>query len=343
MTIRLIDGFDLYNGIVANIGLAAKWTNMAGSGTLVGAGRFGGQCMRGWSANPWQRGTVSSTTYSIGVAVRMPNLVITATNYAFLMLANGTISGSCQMGFNITSAGSIVGLRGSFYNSMNTILGTSPTGVITAGTWHYVEVEVTIGTGTSGSFNVYVDNVLVLAVSGVNTAQTGATTTNTIGLMGVCNGNFLEFDDLYVTDTFTRLGERRVETLAVTADTADKDWTPSTGSVNYAMVDEIPVNSTDYVSASTVGDLDLYTIADLSSSPTTIDAVQATMFAEKTDATSRSIAAVFDISATQLTGANHSLAVGISKFDTIFETKPGGGAWDATAVNALTGGPKVTV
>jgi hypothetical protein len=59
-------------------------------------------------------------------------------------------------------------------------------------------------------------------------------------------------DDVYITNTSTRLGESRVVVLYPNADTADADWTRSTGVDHYATVDETTVNGdTDTSSAST--------------------------------------------------------------------------------------------
>ena len=89
-------------------------------------------------------------------------------------------------------------------------------------------------------------------------------------------------DDVYVTNTSTRLGESRVAVLYPSADTAHADWTPSTGTDHYALVDETTVNSdTDYVASGTVGDLDLYEVGDLPFTPESIHAVQVTTCARK--------------------------------------------------------------
>ena len=88
--------------------------------------------------------------------------------------------------------------------------------------------------------------------------------------------------DVYVTNGRTRLGESGVAVLYPSADTADADWTPSTGTDHYATVDETTVNGdAGYVASGTVGDLDLYEIGDLPFVPDGIHAVQVTMCARK--------------------------------------------------------------
>jgi hypothetical protein len=68
----------------------------------------------------------------------------------------------------------------------------------------------------------------------------------------------MDWNDIYVNDG-TRLGPSRVDTLRPIADTAEADRTASAGADHYAVEDETTINGdTDYVSAATPGDLDLY-------------------------------------------------------------------------------------
>lgn len=70
-------------------------------------------------------------------------------------------------------------------------------------------------------------------------------------------------DDLAFNDTSGSYqnswpGLGGVYLLMPNADGSDNDWTPSTGSDNYAMVDEQPRNTTDWVQALGTGNVDLY-------------------------------------------------------------------------------------
>lgn len=51
-------------------------------------------------------------------------------------------------------------------------------------------------------------------------------------------------------------GEVKLMYLPVSADTAQADWTPSSGSDHYALVDEIPASDSDYLEADTNDDQD---------------------------------------------------------------------------------------
>jgi hypothetical protein len=131
-------------------------------------------------------------------------------------------------------------------------------------------------------------------VSGVDTKQQTADTITFFRLYGTdgtgAQPNVFSWDDIYVTDQGTRLGECRVVTLYPNGATADADWTPSGGEDNYEQVDESQVDGdTSYVASDTPGDLDIYTVTDLGFVPDTVHAAQLTMCARKDDAETREV------------------------------------------------------
>lgn len=337
MNILLIDGFDLYNGIGANAGVQSKWALNSTFQMVTEAGRFDGQSF-GTSVTTGRQLNrplaAASASISVGFAYKVTSLP--SGNTAFLHFLSDT---TYMVGLYVNADGSISAGR---FTSLTaaTVLATSVAAVIRQDTWHYIEAEITIS-DTVGVFNVYVDGEQVIALTNVDTRNGTPTTVNKIQL-GSTTTAFL-IDDLYVTDTAVRLGERRVQTLRPSADTATKNFVPSTGTSNYAMVDDVLADATDYVTGSTVGDLDLYELANIGGTPSVIDAVQIIAFAHKTDAASRNLALVADIAGTQNQSGNFALAASDMKLEYLLQAKPGGGAWDLAAVNALRIGPKVTL
>lgn len=347
MSIVLIDGTDLYNGTGTNTGLQAKWAlGTAATWSLV-TGRFGGQAVRrstasnanGYMERAWAGGGISSGT----IHVAMYFTAIPVNNTAETQHI-GLSSGATQtLGIRVDTAGAIRVYRNT-NRTAGTLLATSASGVVTAGVWNFFEIEFVIS-DAAGRVSIYMNGsgTPVINVSSVDT-NNAVTTVDTISF-GSCFGEGVSFDwdDLYITNSSTRSGERRVETVRPTADTAQKDFTPNTGSTNYTQVDDTTANGdTDYVQASTVGNTDRYTFGALSSTPSTISAVQVTSFAEKTDAASRTINLQVKSGATTSDGSAFSLAASYGKFDRILETDPDtGSAWGASAVNAIEAGPKV--
>jgi hypothetical protein len=348
MAVVTIDGFDMYNGTGTNTGIQSKWI-IAGGGAPAGgmiAGRFGGQAVRfnGSAANTLDKILPASTAnVTVGVALRISNIPAgNPSQRGYIILKSG-VNFQCGVAFDAAAIISANRLSGDLSGAQ---LAVSSPGVWSANTWMYVEIEFVIST-TVGRITVYINGAQVLNITGVNTANLGVgTTVDTIHFGSLNGGNAptsIDYDDLYVCDVATKLGERRIETLRPSADSTPLNWTPDTGTVHFSRVNATLAQATTFVQATTVGDLDLYDLGNLSSSPSVIDAVQYNVFAQKTDATTRAVAAVGDLSGVQQQSGNFNLAASVSKFESLALTKPGGGSWAAADVNALKIGPKVTV
>lgn len=356
MAVTLFDGFDYYatGNSSGDGGVLQKWTQSGGTGNnTTTTGRFtGSRCWRnGANFTNWMGylfpGTYSS--FSAGVAVRVFGWSAYGTSVGQTPFISFDSGGTYQvsLGYN-TTTGLLEAFRNGATRSAGTLLGTSSTGFTISNTvlWYYVEVEVVIS-DTVGVFNVYLNGASVLSLSLQDTRNGAPTTINrvTIGSsLSSSNWAGMDFDDFYMTDTATRLGERKVETLMPSAD-GTITWTPSTGILNYAMVDEVQFSSTDYVQSSSVGSQDLYDVADLSAIPASIDAVGTFIWGSKTDAATRAITTALKSGATTSLGSDLTLASGGYLLQNrLFLTDPNtAAAWTSAAVNALQVGPKVTV
>jgi hypothetical protein len=339
----MIDGFDMYNGTGTTTGAGLKWTVTGGSSSLT-TGRFAGQGLlmgsSGSGAGRITRAFTGSPVTSVGIGVAI-NVNVMPTNdsvHGFISLLKGT---TYTFGLRITTTGGLEAYRLTAVNA-GVSLGTAPAGTITVG-WHYFEIAVTIS-DTVGTVLVKVDGSTVMNLSGLDT-NNAVTNVDTVSFGFNANnpgGLNIIVDDLYITDGAT-LGERKIETLYPSADTATKNWTPNSGTDNYSRVNETTVDGdTSYVQASTVGTRDLYTVGPLSSTPTVIDAVQIVSFMEKTDATTRTVYNSCQSAGTDSDGSAFALAATYGRFDRILSTDPnGGGSWTASRVNGLLIGPKI--
>lgn len=215
-----------------------------------------------------------------------------------------------------------------------TTLGTSA--VIWAsgdlGSWKYVEFEFTIN-NTTGSFNVYVDGVSVLSASGIDTQSTGNAFAGNMLVDFYANDQW-EFDDLYIGDT--RLGDRRVYSRSVVSDVAVA-FTPSTGSSNYATVDDNPLSSSDYNEASAASLRDQFTIDALGAVPTVISAVSVNYAHTKLDSGARTMRGGIVSGGSTGNGATVSPVLStIGAQQDIFATDPDTGtAWTIAGVDAI--------
>ena len=148
-------------------------------------------------------------------------------------------------------------------------------GVLTQGTWHYIEVEwkqTTIGNGPY--CKVYVDGNLVIDETNIDLA--GFTFFNTWGFRvgwgcsggnQIDNGNFFSFDDVYGmvldgVDHTAPLGACRVYAMRPASDES-VTFSPSVGGDNYALIDETDQDQTDYVESGVGGDIDKYGLTPL--------------------------------------------------------------------------------
>lgn len=345
MAVVLVEGFDLFNGTGVNTGLQSRWTTYSGTNYNLTTGRFGGQCFRASSSTNTgsvQKSFSASATVSFGFAYQCTTDVTATSLRPHVILLS---AGTTMVGFRFEENGAIDAYRLTG-TTAGTLLGSSADNVLALTTWHYLEFEVTIS-DTVGTIDVYVDGTSVLSLTGQDTRNGAPTTVNAIAIgnigTSVAGMGIHLFDDLYVVNTLGRLGERRVETLYPAADTAQSDFTPLSGSDNYAMVDEATADGdTSYVQASTVGNLDLYTIGAMSSTPTDIDAVQISAFAIKTDAAARTINLTVKSGATTDDGSAKTLAGSYGISDRLLLTDPDtAAAWTSTGVNSLQIGPKV--
>lgn len=325
MPITWIDGFEEYSSGNNMINAAYTNTNVVQYGD---AGRFSGSSLAFSNSDGRIRKSIPQTNeLSCGMAVKYGSTANTTSGN--LIVDFRSAAGAVVAYVGITNDGAVVVGRGEFITSNQLVV--SDGGVFSFGQWNYLEVEF-VRHASSGSANVYINGALVASVSGVNT---GVAAIGIVAFRNISNtrGNL---DDIYITDEATKLGECRVDTLVPSADTAQKDFAASSGSDNYAMVDELPVDGdTTYVSADAQTDADLYEIDGLSDSPATIYAVQVRAFARKTDTGLRTLRTKLVSDSTTANGVANALSESYQPVISTYELDPDTEApWTPEGVNA---------
>lgn len=344
MGFKILEGFDLYNGVGANFGLFSRWLNLSGGGSRSFiAGRFGGQALRmtdatGDTSIIRRAYAGAHSAFSIGFALR-ENDIVNLGNQPFFRME---LAGATQMSLYLDGGTGTVRV----YRGLGTtVLVTSAVGAFTDDTYNYYELRGLLDQAV-GWVELYINGVLIGRYDGDTCALAGTTMDGVLLQTGdhVGSGNSCDFDDLYVADESTRFGECRIETLRPMADTAQKQFTPQTGPSNYTNVDDPTFATADYVESSTAGHVDLYELADLSNTPETIHAVKPVISAWKTDAGGRLAATVIDSGGSQSTSGDIALSNDSSVYDgqTLTTDPQGGAAWTPARVNALKLGPKVS-
>ena len=337
MAIEHIDGFDHWttNTMTRHKG----WVSGTNLNTQF-AGRRGGTCLSVTSAATVYRKTATTDKFCIGCAMELdPGGGQTGYFFYFRDAANSV----SQVGLFLNADGTISVRRGS--TTLDTTVATTP-----LDEWFYLEFLVTIH-ASAGAYELRMNGATILSASGVNTQNGGVAQasqcwlTGSGGLGSNLNGS-IDFDDFVLQSgsASALLGDCRVDTFFPDADGASSQFTPSTGTDNYAMVDEAnPDDDTTYVESSTVGHIDLYGFPDLSHTPANIYAVQVSPRVNKTESGYRSMKAVV-----RSGGANYESAERVIGADTfvwvplLFEEDPDtAAAWTIAGVNAIEAGLKV--
>jgi hypothetical protein len=341
MSLLFIEGFDFYQNLSASTGVAARWTINSTSGASLVSGRFAGQAFRhsGSTQRFIQRAIPATSTLAMGLAIKIEDASAVDANRPLITFLNAS---GTQCGVGINSSGQLIAFNG----GIGTVLGTGSEVAFQDNVWYYLEVEVFVHDST-GSIVAYLDGDEALSVTGADTRQQTGDDITLVRLFGAAatsaNPHLMNWDDIYVNNDGTRLGPSRVDTLRPTADNADADWTPSAGADHYAVVDETTINGdTDYVSAATAGDLDLYEMGNLGFTPDTVHAVQVTMVARKDDAEARQVRTKLRSGTTTADGTTQGMATSYLPYGDLYETDPDTAmAWTPSAVNAMQVGIEV--
>lgn len=226
-----------------------------------------------------------------------------------------------------------------------TLLVTSADLMISTGSYYYLEAKVTLH-ASAGSIEVRLNSAPIagLTLTGINTISTANAYANAVGFAsGAQGGSYgTHFDDIYCCDATgvwpwtDFLGEIRVETLALTSDVT-KAFTPSTGTDNYAVIDELPMSIADFLSGSTTPLVDEYGLANLSTTPATIYAAGVVHNFDKTDVGVRTVRTGLRAGATILNGASRAPEVTPRRtWQDFWVADPNTGIpWTPAAINAL--------
>lgn len=238
-----------------------------------------------------------------------------------------------------------------------TLLGESAAVMTVANTFYSIEVKATLH-DSIGSVEVHIDNVNVLTLTGIDTRNGGTKAEfDAVEIdfsLQCCGYSGEELKEVYFcngagTKNNNFLNSPRIVALIPTGNGASSQGVGSDGNStdNYLLVDE-PLdtgpNAADYVNLAATGDKDTYIFADAPGGIALGNEVYGVMgwsWAQKTDAGARSLVHVARSGANEIDSASATLLNGVySSVKGAIETKPGGGAWTVTDLNAMEFGIK---
>lgn len=338
MALLFIDGFDHY--VTADI--TKKWTSAGGSGTINTSGgrRSGGalNCIN--SSSSVTKSVTATSSFVIGFAFNTSGAP--ALSRAIISLRD---AGAAQCELNLNADLTLSVMR----NGVALTSGTSSS-TLAANAYYYIEWKVTIADSiAASSCKVRVNGVdWITVATGQDTKNTANTTANQVivGPVGSASATWL-YDDLYICDQSGStnndfLGDCRIDTQFPNGDGATTNFTCSTGTTHYALVDETAPNTTDYVDSANVGDRDLYDYTNLTAlSSSTVYGVQVCAAVNKDDAGARSIALTARSSGTNSDGSTQALSTSQLFYMSVFETDSASAQWTQTSVDSAQFGIKV--
>lgn len=223
-------------------------------------------------------------------------------------------------------------------------------GNFTKGAWHWIEVEL-YWHASAGTLKVWINGVLEINESALNTGTRPATVTPYWGTSQAAHVDEAWYDDIVMSDgagsyNNTRpLGDSVVRALVPVGDGNSSDLLGSDFNKvsNYLLVDAVTEpTTTDFVGSSTEGEKDLYTLSDLQSSTGAVLGIEVLSKWQKTDAGTKYGRAVVRTGGVDYPQTSVALPLSWSNRSDLIEENPGTtSAWTASEVNALEAGFEV--
>jgi hypothetical protein len=244
------------------------------------------------------------------------------------------------------SAGNVLGglrlnpstLKIEVYTGNFATLVATGTAVLAANTWYVIEAHIVIG--DAGSITVRSD--LTEDSVFIGDTKPGAGTAISYVTWGCCYSAAFYFDDIVIHDTNGDVNNSwpdgaKVYYMVPTGDGATKDWTPSTGTSHYALVDEVPPSATDNLQATGNDKVDILTFPDLPGDAQSVRAVIPQVYAFKGSSTSPTrLALGIDIAGEGVEySADKDLGLAQGQVQNLLEERPGGGAFSVADISGL--------
>jgi len=203
---------------------------------------------------------------------------------------------------------------------------------VSVNTWFHVQFYVVIA--DSGSIGVRIDGHQSINYNGDTKPSTASGATYFYAYGGYSGSKYFYIDDL-VWGSGGYLGDLRCVDIRPSADTAQDDWTPSTGTDNYAMVDETPESDADYNETNTNAHADELALEDFDGATYIPAAVIAWVRAQMLAATGDSIKVGIDSAGTDDV-TEHALSTEWEYYFHTADDNPADSAeWEDADIDAL--------
>jgi hypothetical protein len=270
LMLRWVDGFEHYGlselHMLEGVGGAAAWSEIDSQWDLSSANPATGDFhmrldISGTGTTEDLRRAFGQSTDIAGVGYRfaisaLPNAEsVTESANQMAMINFRDVANANQVRVSLGTEGSVYACR------TNTLLGRSDP-CIAAGGYHHFEAKTKID-NTTGYIEVRVNEVTVLNLTGIDTQASANAETSQfrVGNIADSPGTFnFDLDDIFAWDDDASdlentvvdfVGDKGCYYLPVNADTAEADFTKSTGVTGYTLLDELTPDDADYIADTT--------------------------------------------------------------------------------------------
>lgn len=338
MTLLFMDGMDLY-GITAD--LATRYTSVASTSVAYGAaiGRFGGGGIIVSDDDRYITKDITGSPQTCVISFAVFRSTVIGAGADIVWRFDNSAAGGGMACKSITgSDGTLQVTRGT-----TTVLGTFP---LSTNIWHYVSIKWKAA-NVGGTFDVEVDGVNVFTFSG-DTVLSGLETCNTVLLGGDRLQDFT-YDDLIITDAAGAapfndlLSDRRIDTILPDAAGDSSGFTATPSVANFLNVDDVaPDGDTTHNEAEISTTKDLYNMAAMGFTPSSIDGVNVVALAKNPDAGGTQFKLKTKTGVTEGNGSAKTPTSVYLYFDELFLTDPDtAAAWTESGVNGMQAGMEI--
>jgi hypothetical protein len=339
------DGFSHYGTNVANMldGPYAAVGFMSLDATHVRTGTHALSSSNG-SAEVRRVFTTSEDVHGVAIAMflsAMPSSTSQLVTHSFRDAGNGI-----QIEITVWPTGQVAAYLGA-RDLYDNLLGVSSldgmTPRVTANGFNHIEAWCGID-ATSGWVEVRINGVTALNLTGINTDFTSSGESSIWALRGA--GSSWPFE-LWISDLIglndqgatnnSFIGDKKVFEDFPDGDTADTDWTPSSGGSTWPMVDDAdPDGDGTYIEADTVGDVSGMTFANIDASVVSISGIFVLHKSRKTDAGTSNVQLSIDSGIDSADGGDRPMTTVYSVYGDGFEVDPATSApWLPAGANAM--------
>jgi hypothetical protein len=353
MALLAYDGFDNYatspaTDVLNRRGGGWQW-NIAANNALVSPGRGGFGSAESLGSFAVLSGALTvpivSGGFGFGLLVTAASIPSYANFPTIQILDTHTGLPQLTIVINLSSGGFDI-YRGT--SATANYLGSTQNNAFTLNQWNYVEIGVTIDP-SAGSVTVNNNGQPAGTLSGVHTQATTNKQFDGLAFLGSStNGVQVMVDDFYAFDTTlgpgpfpfnSFAGDVRVARLGPIANGSSTQWAPL-ANTNWQEVSEVHSDGdTSYNVTSTVGNKDLFTFAALTSTISTVLAVQITGSYRKDDGGTHTLQQHLLSGSAEVAGATLFVPLNYIYFNDFWTVDPNTStAWTSTAVNALQAG-----